>query len=81
MSEKGVQSFLFQIFCSVDRLLLEVMEKREHVKVIFKDIHNICIFLQMIEKEREEKGRTFVTPDKDRVLRAQRARLFPRQDF
>ena len=42
VSEKGVQSFLFQIFCSVDRLLLEVMEKREHVKVIFKNIHNIC---------------------------------------
>ena len=32
-------------------------------------------------KGREEKGRTFVSPDKDRVLRAQRARLFPRQDF
>ena len=32
-------------------------------------------------KGREEKGRTFVAPDKDRVLRAQRARLFPRQDF
>ena len=40
--EKGVLSFLFQIFCSVDRLLLEVMEKKEHVEVIFKNIHNIC---------------------------------------
>ena len=40
--EKGVLSFLFQIFCSVDRLLMEVMEKKEHVEVIFIDIHNIC---------------------------------------
>ena len=41
MSEKGVLSFLFQIFYSVDRLLSEVMEKKEHAEVIFKDIHNI----------------------------------------
>ena len=41
VSEKGVLSFLFQIFYSVDRLLSEVMEKKEHAEVIFKDIHNI----------------------------------------
>ena len=92
VSEKRVLSFLFQIFCSVDRLLFEVMEKKEHVEVIFKNVKKIVIFandrkravksLHVYQlKGREEKGRTFVSPDKDRVLRAQRARLFPRQDF